>query len=117
MTEPKFKVGQRVYHIRFDLGTVTEIEGNDLTVDFARNSVVLEVDGRMDPNDFQPLIYSLAEAKRMWNVEPPKRKVTKIVEGAVFASSGEFIPNLIIGVSHPGIYIPATLTYEVEVIE
>jgi len=31
-----FKVGERVFHQKFGNGTVTEVEGNKLTIDFDR---------------------------------------------------------------------------------
>ena len=46
--ESAFKLGERVFHIKFGYGTVREVDGNKLTVDFEKAGEKRVLDSFLD---------------------------------------------------------------------
>ena len=120
-----FKVGDKVLHVRFGIGTIEDVS-NLLVVKFPRfpgSSYFFEVDGRECPLDTLPMVIPIEEARRL-NPDLSclrKQKVRK--EVVRYVRTYDFGPGCMLyntpeealeGVSEDARVIPIIIFYEVE---
>jgi hypothetical protein len=80
MTENKFKLGDKVYHVIHGVGTVSELRVGMFQVTFPSfpSQGLYLLDGRYESNNVNPSILTIEEAKaKGYDVPKVKRTVTK----------------------------------------